>query len=196
MTMEMIRIVRSSGFFLSSAVTIGIGIMLLEIIATPIASLFWTLILVPIFFGSLVLRSRLWLSAYRRSIDRNLVYLVTALALIPLGIVIFVLFTVYASMQTVLLSLSEYAGVSYLIVIAAVWSIYSLMELLCVYKLFGKSFLPIGLLIASIALIDLSIVFALRLYVYLLPSAMFLLSLTTAVIGAELVLGKEKINLG
>ncbi len=192
--MELIRLVRGSGFFLSSVVTASIGVMLLEIIKSTNVSLFWMVLVVPVFFGSLVLRSRVWLSLYRGSGNKFLLALFTALVIIPAGTAVFILFAVYASSQTILLNVSEYAGVGTLIVMGVLWSAYSLMELACSYNLFKGVFSLSKLIIIAIVLVDLSLAFLMRVFVYALPIGMFLLSASTLITGIGLALGKEKMR--
>ena len=193
-TMELIRLVRGSGFFLSSVVTASIGIMLLEIIKSTDVSLFWMVLIVPIFFGSLVLRSRVWLSLYRGSGDKFLLALFTALVLIPAGTAIFILFAIYASSQTILLNPAEYTGVGTLVAMGIIWSVYSLMEMACSYNLFKGIFALSKLISVAIVLADLSLAFLMRVFVYALPIAMFLLAASTLIIGLGFALGKERMR--
>ncbi len=196
--MESIKLVRSSGFFLSSIVTVLIGIMLLEIIKSTEISLFWMTAVIPVFFGSLILRSRVWLSFYRGSGNKVPLYLFTALALIPAGSAVFVLFAVYVSSQLILLNLAQYAGVGTLVIMSAVWSAYSLMEFTSIYRIFSRTgfFTAAILLIAAVVVIDASLAFVLKVFVYSLPIGMFILAASTATTGFGLLLGKEKIQLG
>ncbi|MCL5016573.1 MAG: hypothetical protein M1441_00305, partial [Candidatus Parvarchaeota archaeon] len=119
-------------------------------------------------------------------------YLLSFILVPMLGVVLLILFFVFASQQLILFSPSHYSGISLLMYMAAVWTVYSLIE----FKNLPASFRGIFKKLVSvqpvaIAFMDVSLVWLGGLSNYILPLAFFLLAAATAVIGLSFLKAEE-----
>ena len=180
--MELTRLVRSSGFFLSSIVTIGMGILFLLLIQSTLISLWNFTFLIPLFLAGILLRASAWRRLYLSSKDK--LYFITSLFVFIFGLALLVGFIIYASMQTILFPLQDYSGDFAIIGLSCLWLVYSLTEFVSLYGIFKKAvFKYIRFLIAPIVLIEASLLFLLGQFVYILPISVFLLAGITTMAG-------------
>ncbi len=191
--MELVKLVRAAGFFISSIVTISLAIMLLDIIKSTLISLSGFAFVIPLFAGSIILRSRVWKKLY--DVSRKLLYFVTAVLVLILGFAVLIWFLFWASSQTVLYPLSDYAGMSTLIGISLLWAVYSLAEFISVYGLFHNKIYNLSkILLAPIILVEASLIFLIGDFSYALPISLFVLAASTAIIGLGFLFDNPKIN--
>lgn len=184
--MELQKLIRASGFFLSSIVTLSLGILFLGMIASNLISLSGFVFILPIFIGAIVLRATTWRRIYLSA--HKTIYLVTFVLVLALGFATLIGFLVYASSQTILYYLSGYSGDTIIIAISLLWAAYSILEFISLYNLFRRSiFKLVRLMIVPIALIEASIIFLLGYFSYILPLSMFLLSGFTCLAGLGFV---------
>lgn len=179
--MENNRLVNSTGFFVSSATTLAISAMLIEYILFPLMSFFEFSFIAVLFIASLYLRSRLLHLVGKNSSDllSRIAYITTS----ALGIVMLLVFVYFGLQeQNVTFSLSHYSFNPYLMTIAAIWAVYSFIEIFVVNGMSKKYSNFRYLTYFSIILVALSV--SLIGYVQLLlPIALILLSISTFISG-------------
>lgn len=180
--MELTKLIRASGFFLSSAVTISLGILLLDLIRSNLMSLSGFAFIIPLFIGSILLRGITWKRIYNES--RRPLYLITCVLVLVLGFSFLIGFLAYASSQTILYNLSDYSGITVLFFVSLLWTAYSVAESFSVYKTFKSAVFKFArLIIAPIVLVELSLAYLIGYFSYALPIALFLLAAATAFVG-------------
>ncbi|MCL5017743.1 MAG: hypothetical protein M1573_00660 [Candidatus Parvarchaeota archaeon] len=180
--MEQIKLENSLGFFLSSIATLGIGVMLLEMTKSTLISLYPFSFILVFFLSGLGVRSIAWRRSYKDL--EGLWYLVSFIAVPVFGVVLLILFFLFASQQLILFSPSHYSGTTLLIYMAAVWTVYSLIEFKNIFTSFSGIFKKlIGIQLAAIIFMDASLIAIGSISSYVLPLAFFLLAVSTAVIG-------------
>ncbi len=180
--MEQIKLENSLGFFLSSIATLGIGVMLLEMTKSTLISLYPFSFILVFFLSGLGVRSIAWRRLYKD--HEGLWYLVSFIAVPVLGVVLLILFFLFASQQLILFSPSHYSGTTLLIYMAAVWTVYSLIEFKNIFTSFSGILKKlIDIQIVAIIFMDASLIAIGSISSYVLPLAFFLLAVSTAVIG-------------
>ncbi len=179
--MEANRLIRASGFFVSAFTEASIAAVLFEIAYSQLVSLAGFSFIIALFVLSLALRAQTWKRLGVRSV--SFIRRITWLLVLILGLALLVEFLVFAYSQTVLLPLQDYAGNPSLVLMAALWTVYSLLEVYFRRSAGNWRGYPIALSIASVVILDVS-VFALSLSAYVLPAAMLVLAASSVVTGA------------
>ncbi len=191
--MELAKLIRASGFFLSSAVTISLAIMFFDIIHSTLISLSVFIFIIPLFAGSIILRAFAWKRLY--DVSRKVLYFITAALVLVLGFALLIWFLLWVSTQTILYPLSDYAGMSIVIGMSLLWAAYSLAEFVSVYGLFQNKIYNLSkMLLVPIILIEASLVFLAGDFSYALPIGLLILAASTAMIGLGFLFDNPKIN--
>ena len=183
--MEAEVLARQSGFFVSAVTTLSLAVLSIEFILNYKLSLFPFSFIIVLFLVSMFLRNVFWKKAWKK--DKKALFKYSNVIIWALGIALLLVFIYFGSMQTVTYKLEGYALNPYLLVIAAIWTIYSALELYMVDSIssmtkYGKANY---LAIAAIVLVDLSFLVMNR-FVYILPISLILLSVSTLVSGIRL----------
>ncbi len=178
--METAKLAGSLGFFISALTELMVAVLFLEIIISTRISLGNFSFILVLFIFSLVIRTQNWRRLGLRS--KNLLHRYTWLFVLLLGLIAVIYFLYFASSQMILLPLQDYAGTLTLAVIAALWSVYTALEILFRYSPKKKIDRSIALSIASIIVVD-SSVFLGILSAYALPAAMLFLAASSVVTG-------------
>lgn len=191
--MEQSNLESAAGFFMSSIATLSIGVMLLEMIRSTLISLFSFSFILVFFLAGLALRG---LASRRIYADSKELWYLLSFILVPmLGVVLLILFFVFASQQLILFSPSHYSGISLLMYMAAVWTVYSLIEFKNLLASFSGVFKKlVSVQPVAIAFMDVSLVWLGGLSNYILPLAFFLLAAATVVIGLSFLKAEETRN--
>jgi hypothetical protein len=180
--MELAKLVRASGFFLSSVVTISLAVMLLVLAQSNLISLFEFSFIIPLFIASIILRGVTWKKLYNSS--HKLVYFVTYLLVFIFGFAFLIGFLACASTQTILYPLPSYSGFTWIFFISLFWVIYSASEFFSIYGLFRGGLLWFTkFIIAAILLVEASLLFIIGAFSYALPISLFFLAAMTTLTG-------------
>ena len=186
--MEANRLISASGFFISAITTLSLAVLAVEYIRSDLISFFpFSFILVLYLFG-LYLRSR----EFRR-IGRYGQFFLTKISFLTtssLGITAAMIFLYFGAVQTVTYPLDHYSFNVFFIAIAAVWAVYSLIELYVIDKVSAEnrnmSYFTVACIITAV-----SSVFLLGYFDLLLPIALVLLSISTFLSGMRIYRLKE-----
>ncbi len=180
--MDLQRLVNASGFFLSSAVTVSLAVMFIEMISSNLVPFFDFWFILPLFLGSVLLRYTAWKRAYATS--GSLVRIIASLMVLILGFVFLLSFLIYAMPQTITYYLQDYSGNLTLIAISMFWLAYSLSEYAALYNSFEKPvFRLVRLIIIPIFFVEASLIFLLNYSSYILSVSLFTLAALTALAG-------------
>ncbi len=190
--MELSRLVRASGFFLSGATSLSVAVMLLDLIQSNLISLAGFAFIVPLFIFGIVLRGLTWKRFYRSSHD--LLYLFTSIAVLVLGFAFLISVLLYASTQTILYYLSGYSGAVGLLLASLFWVVYSALEFVSLFRVFRNGIFRLArLLIVPIALTEISLAFVIGTFSYALPISLILLAGVSVLTGVGFLRGAESI---
>ncbi len=181
--METSRVLDSLGFFLSVLVTLSLAVLSIDLLQLNAAQLPTFVLILPVFTGSIILRTLTWKKVY--SASHKTLHLFTAIFVLVFGLSLLVGFIYYASSQLALASLENYSGLASIstlpiIILSLLWLTYSLFEFSSLYSLFKNKILRlVRFSIVPIALTESAIVFFDGYSGYLLPIGLVLLSITT-----------------
>lgn len=180
--MEQIKLENSLGFFASCAAALGVAGMLFELSVSTLISLYQFSFIIVVFAAAIGLRALTWRRIYA---DKKSLHYLFLFMLVPvLGAALLILFFLFGQQQLILYPPSHYAGQTLLIYMAAIWSVYSLLEFWGLLGVFtGKLRKIITVQPVAIIFMDISIVWLGGLSDYILPLAFLLLAAATATIG-------------
>ena len=178
--METEVLTRQSGFFISAITTVSLAALSIEFISNYKLSFFPFSFIIVLYLAGLYLRNSFWRKAWKK--DRNMLFRYSAVIIWILGIALLSVFIYFGSIQEIVYKLGSYAFNPYLLVMAAIWTAYSALEL---YMINGISSLSKYknanyLAMAAIVLVDLSFL-TINHFVYILPISLLLLSVSTLV---------------
>ena len=183
--MEAEVLIRQSGFFISALTTLSLAIFSIEFILNYELSFFIFSFIIILYLASLYLRNRFWRKVWKR--DRKALFRYSNIIIWILGIALLAVFIYFGNSQNIVYHLSHYALNSYLIIMAAIWTVYSALELYMVNQIssFTRYKNANYLTITAIVLVDLSFLL-MNHFVYILPIALLLLSVSTVFSGIRL----------
>ncbi|MCL4362582.1 MAG: hypothetical protein OH338_00345 [Candidatus Parvarchaeota archaeon] len=178
--MEAEVLTRQAGFFLSSLTTISLAVLSIEFILDYKLSFFPFSFIIVLYLAGLYLRNRFWRKAWKK--DRKTLFRYSYVIIWIIGIALLLIFLYFGNSQITVFPLGHYALNPYLLLIALLWTVYSVFEIYMVNSIssLAKYKNANYLAIAAIVLVDLSFLL-MNHFVYILPISLFLLSLSTFV---------------
>lgn len=182
--MEAEVITRQAGFFISALTTLSLAVLAIEFILNYRLSFFPFSFIIVLYLAGLYLRNRFWRKAWKN--DRKILFRYSYIIIWILGIALLLTFLYFGDSQITVFPLSHYAVNLYLLLIALLWTVYSVFELYMVNSIssLAKYKNANYLAIAAIVLVDLSF-FLMNHFVYILPISLLLLSMSTFISGVR-----------
>ena len=178
--MEAKVLIRQSGFFISAITTIALALLSIEFIFNYKLSFFPFSFIMILYLAGLYLRNRFWRKAWKG--DSKILFRYSNMIIWVLGIALIAIFLYFGNGQTVIYPLSHYAFNPYLIIIALIWTVYSVFEIYMINQISALTKYRNAnyLTLISIVLVDLSFMVT-NYFVYILPISLFLLSVSTVI---------------
>ena len=183
--MEAEVLARQSGFFISALTTLSLAVISMEFISDYRLSFFPFSFIIVLYLAGLYLRNRFWGRAWKK--DRKVLFRYSNIIIWILGMALIAVFVYFGNGQNIVYPLSHYALDPYFLLIALIWTVYSILELYMVNSISSLTKYKNAnyLTIAAILLINLSFL-VMGHFVYLLPISFVLLSISTVISGIRL----------
>ncbi len=179
--METKKLLNSSGFFISAITAISLSYMLFSYLHSDLISLFPFSFILVLYTAGIYLRSRRWRNTERRETYPIFRY---SYILIPIMAAFFlIVFFYFGARQITTYALSHYSFNFYILLMAAIWTVYSSIEIVM-----SKKEIPLGkflyVYIFSVVFTDLSILL-IGYQPVLLPISLLVIAVSSFSLGAK-----------
>ena len=182
--MELDDLIAGSGFLFTGFADISISIAILSVIQSALISLSSFFFIVPLFVAGFGLRG-LWLwKTYKK--EKRILYATASFLTVLLGSAVMIGLSIFVINLLDVLPVSSYEGNPYLVSLAALWTVYTVMEAVILLKNGGKlaGACSYGM-IFGIALVDASILYIISIFQWMLPAAIAFVALLNFVLAAD-----------